>query len=184
MKKTVSFLVIVILLFSCKKDGVEKPDRLIDKEVMENIIYDMSLLDAIKYNEPSITEKYKVNPKEFIYKKYKVDSTQFAQSNIYYASDFDGYKAMYDNVIKRIEAKKTVLDSVIKKEFKRDSLVKVKKEQDSIKLAKKAALVKKKDSLQKIKKKDSLLLLKKKPKTVKTSTQIKSKVIKNGVQVN
>jgi len=184
MKKTVSFLVIVILLFSCKNDGIEKPDRLIDKEVMENIIYDMSLLEAIKYNEPSTTEKYKVNPKEFIYKKYKVDSTQFAQSNIYYAANFDEYKAMYDNVIKRMDGKKAVLDSIIKKEVKRDSLIVVKRKQDSIKAVKKVALAKKKDSLQKIKKKDSLLLLKKKPKTVKTSTQIKSKVIKNGAKVN
>ncbi|OYX80934.1 MAG: hypothetical protein B7Y83_17870 [Flavobacteriales bacterium 32-34-25] len=188
MKKTVSFLVIVMLLFSCKNDGVEKPDRLVDKEVMENIIYDMSLLDAIKYNEPNTTEKYKVNPKEFIYKKYKVDSAQFAQSNIYYASDFDEYKKMYDNVVKRMDSKKAVLDSLIKKEVKRDSLITAKRKQDSIKAVKKVALAKKKDSLQKIKKKDSLLLLKKKPISPKkpktTSTQIKSKVIKNGVQIN
>ncbi len=172
-----------MLLFSCKEEVVEKPDRLIDKEVMENIIYDMSLLDAIKYNEPSTTEKYKVNPKEFIYKKYKVDSAQFAQSNIYYASNFDEYKEMYDNVVKRIDGKKTVLDSIIKKEVKRDSLIAVKRKQDSIKAVNKVALAKKKDSLQKIKKKDSLLLLKKKPKKAKTS-EIKSKVIKNGVKVN
>lgn len=172
-----------MLLFSCKEEVVEKPDRLIDKEVMENIIYDMSLLDAIKYNEPSTTEKYKVNPKEFIYKKYKVDSAQFAQSNIYYASNFDEYKEMYDNVVKRIDGKKTVLDSIIKKEVKRDSLIAVKRKQDSIKAVNKVALAKKKDSLQKIKKKDSLLLLKKKTKKVKTS-EIKSKVIKNGVKIN
>lgn len=185
MKKTVSFLVIVMLLFSCKNEVVEEPDHLIDKEVMENIIYDMSLLDAIKYNQPNTTENYRVNPKEFIYKKYKVDSAQFAQSNIYYASNFDEYKEMYDNVIKRIDSKKAVLDSIIKKEVKRDSLIAVKRKQDSIKVVKKVALAKKKDSLQKIKKKDSLLLLKKKPKTAKTtSTTIKSTVIKNGVKIN
>lgn len=174
-----------MLLFSCKNEVVEKPDHLIDKEVMENIIYDMSLLDAIKYNQPSTTEKYKINPKEFIYKKYKVDSAQFAQSNIYYASNFDEYKEMYDNVVKRMDSKKAVLDSIIKKEVKRDSLIEVKRKRlDSIKVAKKAALAKK-DSLQKVKKKDSLLLLKKKPKKVKmNSTEIKSTVIKNGVKVN
>lgn len=182
MKKTVSFLVITMLLFSCKNGGVEEPDQLIDKEVMENIIYDISLLDAIKYNQPNTTENYKVNPKEFIYKKYKVDSVQFSKSNIYYASNFDEYKEIYDNVLKRIDSKKAVLDSIIKKAVKRDSLIAVKRKQDSIKTVKKVALAKKKDSLQKIKKKDSLLLLKKKPKT--TSTTIKSTVIKKGVKVN
>ncbi|RVT78369.1 DUF4296 domain-containing protein [Flavobacterium sufflavum] len=185
MKKTVFFLVIIMLFFGCKEETVKEPDHLIDKEVMQNIIYDLSLLEAIKYNEPNTTENYRVNPKEFIYRKYKIDSAQFAQNNIYYASNFDEYKAMYDNVIKRIDGKKAVIDAVLKKEAKRDSLIAQKKRTDSIQKVKKIALVKKKDSLQKIKKKDSLLLLKKKPKAPKKiSTSIKSKVIKNGVRVN
>lgn len=184
MKNAVFFLVVIMLFFGCKEDTVKEPDHLIDKEVMQNIIYDLSLLEAIKYNEPNTTENYRVNPKEFIYKKYKIDSAQFAQNNVYYASDFDEYKAMYDTVIKRIDGKKAILDAVIKKAAKRDSLIAKKKRTDSIQKAKKVALVKKKDSLQKIKKKDSLLLLKKKPKKSKmTSTTIKSTVIKNGVRV-
>ncbi|GEL10082.1 protein of unknown function [Flavobacterium glycines] len=185
MKKAVSFLVLIMLFFSCKDDAVKKPERLIDKEVMENIIYDLSLLDAIKYNEPATTENYKVNPKEFIFRKYKVDSAQFAQNNIYYASDFEVYKAMYDSVIKRIDRKKTLLDSLVKKEVKRDSLNQAKKKRmDSIANAKKVALAKK-DSLKKLKKKDSLLL---KKKTITTKKKVlstnKSVVIKNGKVVN
>lgn len=187
MKNGVFFLVVIMLFLGCKEDAVKKPDRLIDKEVMENIIYDLSLLEAIKYNDPSTTENYRVNPKEFIFKKYKVDSAQFAQNNVYYASNYEEYKAMYDSVVKRIESKKTIIDSLIKKQVKRDSLAEVKKKRlDSIKVAKKAALAKK-DSLQKIKKKDSLLLLKKKVKntpTKKIPTTVKSVVIKNGVKVN
>lgn len=182
MKKAVFFLVVIMLFLGCKEETVKKPDHLIDKEVMQNIIYDLSLLEAIKYNEPNTTENYRVNPKEFIYKKYKIDSAQFAQNNVYYASNFEEYKAMYDTVIKRIDSKKAIVDAALKKVAKRDSIIAQKKRTDSIQKAKKTALVKKKDSLQKIKKKDSLLLLKKKPK--KTSTTIKSTVIKNGVKVN
>lgn len=175
-----------MLFLGCKDDVVQKPDRLIDKKVMENIIYDLSLIDAIKYNEPNTTENYKVNPKEFIFRKYKVDSLQFAQNNIYYASDFEGYKSMYDNVLKRIDSKKAILDSLIKKEVKRDSLNQVKKRRmDSIANAKKIALAKK-DSLKKVKKKDSLLLLKKK-KTVSKKDLMQTKkalVLKNGNAVN
>lgn len=187
MKKAVSFLVIVMLFFSCKENTVKEPDHLIEKDVMENIIYDLSLLDAIKYNEPNTTENYKVNPKEFIFRKYKVDSIQFAQNNIYYASNFDDYKAMYDHVIKRIDTKKAAVDLILKKAAKRDSLIAVKKKRlDSIAQVKKVALAKK-DSLQKIKKKDSLLLLKKK-KTVTKQKEIlikkKATVIKKGASVN
>ena len=184
MKKAVFFLIIIMSFFGCKEETVKEPDHLIDKEVMQNIIYDLSLLEAIKYNEPATTENYRVNPKEFIYKKYKIDSTQFAQNNLYYASNFDEYKAMYDNVIKRIDSKKTVLDALLKKEAKRDSLIAKKKELDSIKKAKKVILAKKKDSLQKIKKKDSLLLLKKKGKKGKNnSITISSAITKNGVKL-
>ena len=59
-----------MLFLSCKDDAVKEPERLIDREVMENIIYDLSLLEAIKYNEPATTENYIVNPKEFILRKY------------------------------------------------------------------------------------------------------------------
>lgn len=186
MKKAVSFLAIIMLFFSCKENAVKEPDHLIDRDVMENIIYDLSLLDAIKYSQPNTTENYKVNPKEFIFKKYKVDSTQFAQNNMYYAANFEEYKKMYDNVIKRIDGKKAILDSVIKKEVKRDSLIAVKKKRlDSIAEVKKVALAKK-DSLQKIKKKDSLFLLKKKKTTIKQKEILpkKATIIKKGATVN
>lgn len=182
MKNTVFFLVAILLVFGCKDDAVKEPDNLIDKDVMEDIIYDLSLLEAIKYNDPTTSEKYKVNPKEFIFKKYKVDSAQFAQNNAYYASNFDEYKTMYDSVVKRIESKKSILDTLIKKETKRDSLVEAKKKRlDSIKGAKKVALAKK-DSLQKIKKKDSLLLLKKKAQ--KPSAKPKATLTKKATKVN
>ena len=185
MKKTVSFLVIVMLFLSCKDDAVKEPERLIDREVMENIIYDLSLLEAIKYNEPATTENYIVNPKEFILRKYKVDSAQFAQSNIYYASDFEKYKAMYDSVVKRMERNRVHYDSLVKKQIKKDSLIQAKKRKmDSLANAKKVALAKK-DSLKKLKKKDSLLL---KKKTISTKKKIlsttKAATIKTSKAVN
>ncbi|HTG65965.1 MAG TPA: DUF4296 domain-containing protein [Flavobacterium sp.] len=175
MKKAVFFWVVLLSLFGCKDETVKEPDRLVDKETMQNIIYDLALLDAIKYNEPATTEKYKVNPKEFIYRKYKVDSLQFAQNNIYYASNFEEYKAMYDNVAKRMEAKKATIDVLLKKERKKDSLIGLKKKRLQAK--------KTKDSLQKIKK-DSLL--KKKTKTIAPTLIQKKKAvfIKNGKVVN
>jgi hypothetical protein len=46
---------------------------------MIDVMYDLSILDAIKYQNPSL-ETYKINPSQYIYKKYKIDSAQFAKA--------------------------------------------------------------------------------------------------------
>lgn len=125
MKKVILFLAILTLFFSCKEDVVKKPKRLIEKDVMVDIMYDISILDAIRYQNPSSIDSFKINAKDFIFKKYKVDSLQFINSNIYYSSDYEGYKIMFDQVVKRIDNQKTVADSLIKLEEKK--LKKVKK---------------------------------------------------------
>lgn len=125
MKKIILFLAILTLFFSCKEDVVKKPKRLIEKDVMVDIMYDISILDAIRYQNPSSIDSFKINAKDFIFKKYKVDSLQFVNSNIYYSSDYEGYKIMFDQVVKRIDNQKTVADSLIKLEEKK--LKKVKK---------------------------------------------------------
>jgi hypothetical protein len=46
---------------------------------MIDVMYDLSILDAIKYQNPASLETYKINPSQYIYKKYKIDSAQFAK---------------------------------------------------------------------------------------------------------
>jgi hypothetical protein len=166
MKKIISLLVVLVLFFSCKEEVVKKPDHLIEKGTMMDIIYDLSLLEAMKYNSPSSLENDKINPKEYIYKKYKIDSAQFSQNNIYYAANYGVYKDMFDQVTKRIDSRKIIVDSLVTVERKQDSLLQVKKKnlvrKDSLKLVKK-----KMDSIKGVKKKllfkkDSLKLIKKK----------------------
>ncbi len=172
MKKIATILGFILIFSGCKDEAVKKPDRLIEKEVMKNIIYDLSLLDAIKFSDPSSLEKYKVSPKEYIYKKYKIDSLQFAHSNQYYAINYEEYKDMFDQVAKRIDGKKVVVDSLLKIQKKQDSIKEAKKRKlDSIsKLTKKP--LSKKDSLDLVKKKalqkkDSILKAKKKIRAMK-----------------
>ena len=76
--------------------------------------------------------------KEDIYKKYKVDSLQFAQSNVYYASDYEEYKNMFEQMTKRLDQKKLAVEALIKAE---------KKKKKEAKKAK-SALNKKTDSLE------------------------------------
>jgi len=140
MKKIVSLFALGALLIGCNKDLVEKPDNLIDKKVMGDIYYDMTILEALKYQNPNSLYTNGINPKTYIYKKYKIDSLQFAKSNAYYAADYREYKKMYDALNDRLDKEKKALELTIKKEEKKAKAFKKAKEkkvQDSIKKAKK-----------------------------------------------
>ena len=98
---------------------------------MENILYDLALLQALKSYSPEKLKENSINPKTYIYQKYKIDSAQFAQSNKYYASDINEYKLMFENVSTRLQNKKAQIDTIVKKEEQ----IKSQKKKDSIKKA-------------------------------------------------
>ena len=127
MKKIISLLAIISILISCKDEVVKKPNRLIEKEVMVNIMYDLSLLDAIKYQNPASLDTFKINPNKYIYKKYKIDSLQFIKSNAYYASDYEEYVKMIDQINTRLTENKTTVAALIKAEAKKKKNMKKKK---------------------------------------------------------
>jgi 6-pyruvoyl-tetrahydropterin synthase len=111
MKKLVILFLTFSVFVSCQKNVVEKPDDLIEEDVMVDIIYDLSLLEAIKSQNPASLEVNNINPNDYIYKKYKIDSLLFAQSNQYYATDIKNYKNIYDKVTKKLEEKMGVADT-------------------------------------------------------------------------
>jgi hypothetical protein len=101
MKKLILFFTI-LFIFGCQNSTVEKPSNLIEKDKMIAILYDVSLLEAIKSQNINggITPK-EIN--EYIFKKYKIDSIQLVKSNKYYASDIVEYKKMYQKVKDQLE---------------------------------------------------------------------------------
>ena len=140
MKKRISLLAILALL-GCKDNLVKKPDVLIDKSKMMDIMYDLALLEAIKYQNPAVLDSNQIRPKQFIYKKYKIDSLQLAQNNVYYAADYKSYKIMFEEVVKRIANEKKRANAAIKLEQKKNNI-------RMAKLKKKKQLAKKvKDSI-------------------------------------
>ena len=100
MKKII-LLGMMVLFFGCNSNSVEKPNNLIGKDKMVDILYDISLLEAIKTQNINggITVK---TGNDFIYKKHKIDSVQFAKSNKYYASDVEAYKKLFEKVKERL----------------------------------------------------------------------------------
>jgi hypothetical protein len=119
MKNFVWILLLLFLVVSCKKQLVKEPKRLIEKEKMVDIMYDLSLLEALRYQNPASIDSMDADPTKFVFKKYKVDSLQFSQSNKYYAADYDTYKEIFDSVNVRIEKQKKIADSLIKIEEKK-----------------------------------------------------------------
>ena len=140
MKKRISLLAILTLL-GCKDDLVKKPDVIIEKSKMMDIMYDLALLEAIKYQNPAVLDSNQIRPKQYIYKKYKIDSLQLAQNNVYYAADYKSYKVMFEEVVKRIANEKKRANAAVKLEQKKNNI-------RMAKLKKKKQLAKKvKDSI-------------------------------------
>lgn len=150
MKKIMPFIIVLFVLAGCKKALVKEPKRLIESDKMVNIMYDLSLLEAMKIENPALMDSIKYTSNQYIYKKYKIDSVQFAQSNIYYAADYKEYEKMYNQIKARLDNEKTKVNSLIKTEAKKKIVLaknkkklKQRKEADSIKKAKQKLKLKK-----------------------------------------
>ena len=113
MKKNILLILIVVFL-GCNSNSVEKPKNLIGKDKMVDILYDISLLEAIKSQNINggITTKM---GNDYIYKKYKIDSVQYSKSNKYYASDIEEYKKMFEKVKEKLNAETLKIDTELKK---------------------------------------------------------------------
>lgn len=159
IKKILLFLVVLSMLFSCKKELVKTPNRIIEKDKMVDIMYDLALLEAIKIQNPSSLDSIKINSNDYIFKKYKIDSLQFAQNNIYYAADYKEYKKMFEKIKSRLDKNKISVEKLIKDNKKKEDVLKkekqklkIKREADSIKKVKRDLKLKKEsDSLKKVK---------------------------------
>lgn len=108
-------LVTVLFAVACKHDVAPKPDKVIDEGKMENILYDVALMQAIKSYNPTLFDKNGVDPKTYIYKKYSIDSLTLAQNHTWYAANLDAYEKMQQRVADRLKAEKEKLEGKGKK---------------------------------------------------------------------
>ena len=98
---------------------------------MVNIIFDISILQAADGSFTYKLAEADIEMDKYIFEKYKIDSTQFKESNYYYTSKVDDYDEILNEVQKRLEK----LNEFYNKEKKlKDSLeTATKKTEDSIK---------------------------------------------------
>ena len=101
--KQLLFLFLSLFVFSCSKNPAPKPDNLLDEEVMVDIIYDISILQATDGSMPHKLTEYTIEMDEYIFEKYKIDSVTYRQNQRYYAADARKYKKIYKKVIERLD---------------------------------------------------------------------------------
>lgn len=150
-----TYILLIFFIVSCQDiSPVEKPEGLIDKEKMEEIIYEIAIVNGARGYNMQLLSKYGVHPETYIFDKFGIDSLQYANSVAYYSSDIEGYKKMYQSIQKRIEGQFKHYDSLAKIE---------KKVKDSLRTLKAKELQREKDSVKKV---DSIKGVgKKKPRT-------------------
>jgi hypothetical protein len=115
MKKTIG-LFVVLFFWACSNKPVPKPDQLLDEEVMENILFDLSIIQATQSYMPNKLDEKGINPETFIYEKYKIDSATYYQNKLYYASNTKKYKKIHQRVTDRVNQLKIEADSLSGKE--------------------------------------------------------------------
>lgn len=113
MKKT-ALLLLAILAASCGKEGVEKPKRLLNEDEMANVIYDMTMMQSVRSSQPQLLESNGVNPKSYVFSKYRIDSLTLAQNNAWYAADMDKYQDILKKVTDRIAKEKDATSKTAK----------------------------------------------------------------------
>lgn len=103
----------VLSLAACGRDGISKPDNLIPEEKMANILYDLYIIEGIRQSNPSSFLERRLEPSDYVYKKYSIDSLQFVNSDHWYAADTERYRELYKKVLEKADAAKKKNGNVV-----------------------------------------------------------------------
>ncbi|WP_276388672.1 DUF4296 domain-containing protein [Eudoraea chungangensis] len=120
MKRLLYSIAALIVFISCAEEVIKKPDNLIEKERMIDILHDLAIINAAKITASNTLEEREFVPMEYIYNKYNVDSAQLVSSNLYYASLPLVYEDIYEQLEARIDSEKNSLES--SRQQKKDSV--------------------------------------------------------------
>lgn len=128
--KNIILILTFLLFISCVEKGIKKPENLISKDKMVDLLFDMHISNKTR-NIKNLTKEKNINYHAIISEKHKIDSTQFKESHAYYLYHIAEYEDIYkkldirfNTLFKKQEAIIKITDSIKKlKETKRkDSL--------------------------------------------------------------
>lgn len=103
MSKFFHIALLGLFLINCTSNTIiKKPDNLMSKDEMANILTDMFLASGGE-NIKNLQLQRKVNYFPLVYEKHQIDSTRFKESNFYYVSRIDDYQEILDKVDKKLK---------------------------------------------------------------------------------
>ncbi|WNW01008.1 DUF4296 domain-containing protein [Tenacibaculum sp. HL-MS23] len=129
------YITLFTLFVSCTSNTFYKaPKDLIPKDSMVTLLTDMYIASSAKNVKNKFLKKEK-NYVGLVYRKYKIDSTRFKSSNLYYTS----LSEEYAEILKEVKTNLDSLENLYRfKKIKKDSLPRKKKilnEELSLKLS-------------------------------------------------
>ena len=97
--KRFAYILPLLLLFSCE----QKPDGLLSKREMENVLYDYHIAQYMASSLP-FDERFKSQIYiDAVFEKYGITEAEFNSSLVYYNRHTDDIKDIYDHVKTRLE---------------------------------------------------------------------------------
>tara|TARA_R110000782_G_scaffold266769_1_gene361554 strand:- start:167 stop:589 length:423 start_codon:yes stop_codon:yes gene_type:complete len=126
MRYSLSVILVMLLLFSCAEELIQKPENLIPQDKMVLIFKELAIVNAAKGTNIGNLKDNGIEPTTYLFEKFEIDSAQFVDSDRYYASKPLLYETMYKDVETKLENQRIQLEAM-------------KKEKDSLNLLKKKA---------------------------------------------
>ncbi len=127
-----SIFLLLFFLMSCQDiEHTPKPENLISEDKMVDVLVDISLLHGARSYNKSLMQQKGIQSYNYLWEKYKIDSTRFLESSNYYADQPEKYEKIYEQVKLRLESLQVKYDSIREIEEKR---------KDSIEAAKRDSL--------------------------------------------
>ncbi|XMO88425.1 DUF4296 domain-containing protein [Algibacter sp. AS12] len=129
LKRLLLLIGILFMALACTNlKGPEKPENLISKEKMVDILIDARLITSANSKNKLIMRNSGLDMNNYVFEKHNIDSLQFALSNSYYSYYVEEYEDIYTKLTDSLKVLKEALKDQEAKEWKEET----KKEADSL----------------------------------------------------
>ncbi|KAF2520106.1 DUF4296 domain-containing protein [Flavobacterium salilacus subsp. salilacus] len=105
-----ALILLAFLVLACNDDTPQKPEKLLTEDEMVDVLYDITILQSVKSFNPKVLRENKIDLPDYVYNKYNIDSTVFAQNHAYYAAQLDVYEQIHNRVTDRVKKEKEPFD--------------------------------------------------------------------------
>lgn len=115
--KPYRIFIFALLFISCQNvEEIKEPENLIPEAKMAEVLTDLSILSSARNYNKRVLEGTGLKPEEYLYEKHGIDSLQLAQSNEYYAKNYDMLESIYKRVKANLEKMQGDLEKIQEEE--------------------------------------------------------------------